>query len=47
MADIVIVGAVRAMILAHSVGHILSESGFYKFGWLNGNVVIIAAGSRP
>ena len=47
VTDIVIVGAVRAMIRAHSVGHILSDSGFYNFGWLNGNVVIIDAGSRP
>ena len=35
------------MILAHSVGHILSDNGFYNFGWLKGNVVIIDAGSRP
>ena len=47
VTDIVIVGAVRAMILAHSVGHILSDSGFYNFGWLKGNVVIIDVGSRP
>ena len=47
MADVVIVGAVRAMIRAHSVGHILSDNGFYNFGWLKGNVVIIDAGSRP
>ena len=47
VADILIVGAVRAMILAHSVGHILSDNGFYNFGWLKGNVVIIDAGTRP
>ena len=47
VADVVIVGAVRAMIRAHSVGHILSDNGFYNFGWLKGNVVIIDAGSRP
>ena len=46
MADVVIVGAVRAMIRAHSVGHILSDNGFYNFGWLRGNVVIIDVGSR-
>ena len=34
------------MILAHSVGHILCDNGFYNFGWLKGNVVIIDAGSR-
>ena len=47
VADIVIVGAVRAMILAHSVGHILSDNGLYNFGWLRGNAVIIDAGCRP
>ena len=47
VADIVIVGAVRAMILAHSVGHIPSCYDFCNFGWLKGNVVIIDAGSRP
>ena len=47
VTDIVIVGAVRAMILAHSVGHILSDNGFYNFGWLKGNVVIIDVGNRP
>ena len=35
------------MIRAHPVGHILSDNGFYNFGWLKGNVVIIDAGSRP
>ena len=35
------------MILARSVGHILSDNGFYNFGLLKGNVVIIDAGSRP
>ena len=39
--------AVHAMIRAHSVGHILNDNGFYNFGWFNGNVVIIDAGSRP
>ena len=34
------------MIRAHSVGHILSDNGFYNFGWLQGNVVIIDVGSR-
>ena len=46
MADIVIVGAIRAMIRAHPIGHTLSDNGFYNFGWLQGNVVIIDAGSR-
>ena len=41
VADIVIVGAVRAMIRAHSIGHIMSDNGFYNFGWLKGTVVII------
>ena len=41
VADIIIVGAVRAMILVHSIGHKLSDNGFYNFGWLKGNVVII------
>ena len=41
VADIVIVGAVRAMIRAHSIGHIMSDNGFYNFGLLKGNVVII------
>ena len=41
VADIVIVGAVRAMIRAHSIGHIISDNGFYNFGGLKGNVVII------
>ena len=41
VADIIIVGAVRAMIRAHSIGHIMSDNGFYNFGWLKGNVVII------
>ena len=44
---IVIVGAVRAMIRAHSVGHILNDNGLYSFGWSRGNIVIIDAGSRP
>ena len=35
------------MIRAHSIGHILSDNGFYNFGWLKGNVVIIDAGGRP
>ena len=47
VTDILIVGAVRAMIRAHSVGHILNDNGLYNFGWLRGNVVIIDAGSRP
>ena len=47
VTDVLIVGAVRAMIRAHSVGHILSDNGLYNFGWLRGNVVIIDAGSRP
>ena len=47
VADVVIVGAVCAMILAHSVGHILTDNGLYNFGWSRGNVVIIDAGSRP
>ena len=41
VADIVIVGAVRAMIRAHSIGHIMSDNGFYNFAWLKCNVVII------
>ena len=32
VADIIIVGAVRAMIRAHSIGHIMSDNGFYNFG---------------
>ena len=47
VTDILIVGAVRAMIRAHSVGHILSDNGLYNFGWSRGNVMIIDAGSRP
>ena len=47
VTDILIVGAVRAMIRAHSVGHMLSDNGLYNFGWLRGNAVIIDAGSRP
>ena len=47
VAERIIVGAVPAMILAHSVGHILNDNGLYNFGWLRGNVVIIDAGSRP
>ena len=47
VTDIMIVGAVRAMTLAHSVGYILSDSGFYNFRWLTGNIVIIDGGSRP
>ena len=47
VTDVVIVGAVRAMILAHSVGHILNDNGLYNFGWLRGNAVIIDAGCRP
>ena len=46
VADILIVGAVRAMIPAHSVGHILSDNGLYNFGWLRGNAIIIDAGCR-
>ena len=45
-ADICIVGAIRAMLRAHSIGHILSDNALYNFGFLQGNVVIIDAGSR-
>ena len=32
VADILIVGAVRAILRANFIGHILSDNGFYNFG---------------
>ena len=39
--------AVRAMLIAQSMGHILSDNALFNFGMGDSNVVIIDAGSRP
>ena len=46
-SNVCISGAVRAMLTAHSRGHILSDNALFNFGMVHGNVVIIDAGSRP
>jgi len=45
-SDICIPGAIRAMLLAHTRNHILSDNALFNFGMLHGSVVIIDAGSR-
>ena len=45
-SKICIPGAIRAMVKAHAGGHILSDNALFNFGMLQGNVVIIDAGSR-
>ena len=46
-SNVCITGAIRAMLTAHSRGHILSDNALFNFGMLHGNVVIIDPGSRP
>ena len=46
-SNICILGAVYAMVMAHSRGHILSDNALFNFGMVHDNVVIIDAGSRP
>ena len=45
-SGVCIAGAVRAMLIAHSKNHILSDNALFNFRMLDGNVVIIDAGSR-
>ena len=45
-SNVCIPGAVRAMLIAHSNNHILSDNALFNFGMVDGNVVIIDAGSR-
>ena len=45
-SNVCITGAIRAMLTAHSMGHILSDNALFNFGMVKGNVVIIDAGSR-
>ena len=45
-SNICILGAVYAMVTAHSRGHILSDNALFNFGLVHDNVVIIDAGSR-
>ena len=46
VCNVCIPGAVRAMRIAHSNHHILSDNALFNFGMVDGNVVIIDAGSR-
>ena len=46
-SNICILGAVHAMVTAHSREHILSDNALFNFGMVHDNVVIIDAGSRP
>ena len=41
-----ILGAIHAIVTAHSREHILSDNALFNFGMVQGNVVIIDAGSR-
>ena len=45
-SNVCIPGAVRAMLIAHFNNHILSDNALFNFGMVDGNVVIIDAGSR-
>ena len=45
-SNVCIPGAVRAMLIANFNYHILSDNALFKFGMVDGNVVIIDAGSR-
>ena len=44
-SNVCIPGAVRAMLVAWSRNHILSDNALFNFGMVNDNVVIIDAGS--
>ena len=46
-SNVCILGAIRAMVTAHSRGHLLSDNALFNFGMVQDNVVIIDAGSRP
>jgi hypothetical protein len=41
-----ILGAIHAMVTAHSMEHLLSDNALFNFGMVQDNVVIIDAGSR-
>jgi hypothetical protein len=43
---ICITGAIRAMLRANTVGHILSDNALFNFGMVQKNILIIDAGSR-
>ena len=45
-SNVCIPGAARAMLIANFNNHILSDNALYNFGMVDGNVVIIDAGSR-
>ena len=45
-SNICITGTVRAMLIAHSNNHLISDNGLYNFGMVDDKVVIIDAGSR-
>ena len=45
-SKICILGAIHAMVTAHSKDHILSDNALFNFGMVQDNVVIIDAGSR-
>ena len=45
-SNVCIPGAARAMLIANSYNHILSDNALFNFGMVDGNVVIIDAGSR-
>jgi hypothetical protein len=52
-SNVCILGAIRAMVTAHSWGHLMSDNALFNFGMVEAttpcslNVVIIDAGSRP
>ena len=45
-SNVCIPGAVRAMLIAHSNNHILSDNALFNFGMVGGNVAIVDARSR-
>ena len=44
-SNVCIRGAIRAMLIANSYKHIRSDNRLFNFGMVDGNVVIIEAGS--
>jgi hypothetical protein len=46
ISNVCILGAIHAMVTAHSREHLLSDNALFNFGMVQDNVVIIDAGSR-
>ena len=46
-SNVCILGAIHAMVTAHSMQHLMSDNALFNFGMLQDNVVIIDGGSRP